>query len=89
MPKADLYTTFLYLAKDKRRRKEIEEEIEFRKELLQQGSSKRNRTKSELTLLEQKKVRQSNKETEPRNPPTEEKRRSGQFSQTSQKERTT
>src|SRR6202522_3032632 len=33
LPKANLDTTFLYLAKDRRRRKEIEEE-EFRKELL-------------------------------------------------------
>jgi hypothetical protein len=29
LPKADLETTFLYLAKDERRRKEIEEEEEF------------------------------------------------------------
>jgi hypothetical protein len=32
-----------------------------------------------LTLLKKKKVRQSNKKTEPRNPPIEEKQRSGQF----------
>ena len=36
LPKANLGTTFLYLAKDGQRRKEIkEEEDEFRKELLQ------------------------------------------------------
>src|ERR1700678_3212177 len=48
LPKADLNTTFLYLAKDRQRRKQIEEE-EFRKELLQQSSSKKNRTESEST----------------------------------------
>src|SRR6202522_314394 len=44
LPKADLDTNFLYLAKDKRRRKEIEEEDKFRKELLKQSSSKKHRT---------------------------------------------
>src|ERR1700678_1909975 len=57
LPIADLETTFLYLAKDERRRKEIEEEDEFRKELLQQRSSKRNRTKTEHTFFEKKKAR--------------------------------
>src|ERR1700678_2737190 len=57
LPKADLDTTFLHLAKDRQRRKEIEEEDEFRKELLQQSSSKKNRTEPELTFLEKKKVR--------------------------------
>src|SRR6202522_4407550 len=53
LPKADLDTTFLYLAKDERRRKETkEEENEFRKELPQQSSSKRNRTRTESTFLE-------------------------------------
>src|SRR5271155_3768606 len=92
LPKADLETTFLYLAKDGQRRKEIkEEEDEFRKELLQQSSSKRNRTRTESTFLGKKKARQSNYETRPRNPPTEEKRRPGQFSKTNtpQTERTT
>src|ERR1700678_658959 len=92
LPKADLETTFLYLAKDGQRRREIkEEEEEFRKELLQQSSSKKNRTRTESTLLEKKKVRQSNYETRPRTPPIEEKRRPGQFSKTNtpQTERTT
>src|SRR5271168_1484826 len=91
LPKADLETTFLYLTKDGQRRKEIkEEEDEFRKELLQQSSSKQNRTRTELTFLEKKKARRLNTETEPRNPPTEEKRRTGQFSKTNtpQNERT-
>src|SRR5271155_1383078 len=91
LPKADLETTFLYLAKDGQRRKEIkEEEDKFRKELLQQSSSKRNRTEHESTLLERKKGRQPNHETRPRTPPIEEKRRTGQFSKknTPQKERT-
>src|ERR1700678_4451062 len=56
LPKADLDTTFLYLAKDRQRRKEIEEEDKFQKELLQQSSSKRNRTEPELTLLGKKKA---------------------------------
>src|SRR6202522_1582779 len=92
LPKADLETTFLYLTKDGQRRKEIkEEEDEFRKELLQQSSSKRNRTETESTFLEKKKARRLNTETEPRNPPIEEKRRPGQFSKTNtpQTERTT
>src|SRR6202522_4518743 len=92
LPKADLETTFLYLAKDEQRRKEIkEEEEEFRKELLQQSSSKRNRTRTESTFLEKKKVRQLNYETRPRTPPIEEKRRPGQISKTNtpQTERTT
>src|ERR1700678_2327694 len=92
LPKADLETTFLYLAKDGQRRKEIkEEEDEFRKELLQQSSSKRNRTETESTFLEKKKARRLNTETEPRNPPIEEKQRPGQFSKTNtpQTERTT
>src|SRR5271168_3888482 len=92
LPKADLETTFLYLAKDGQRRKEIkEEEDEFRKELLQQSSSRRNRTETESTLLERKKERRSNYETRPRTPPIEEKRRPGQFSRTNnpQKDRTT
>ena len=56
LPKADLETTFLHLAKDERRRKEIkEEEDEFQKELLQQSSSKKNRTRTESTFLEKKK----------------------------------
>src|SRR6202522_711248 len=81
LPKANLETTSLYLAKDGQRRKEIkEEEDEFRKELLQQSSSKRNRTEQELTLLERKKGRQPNHETRPRTPPIEEKRRPRQFS---------
>src|ERR1700677_457271 len=81
LPKADPETTFLYLAKDGQRRKEIkEEEDEFRKELLQQSSSKRNRTEQESTLLERKKGRQPNYETRPRTPPIEEKQRTGQFS---------
>src|ERR1700678_1032554 len=90
LPKADLETTFLYLAKDGQRRKEIkEEEDEFRKELLQQSSSKQNRTES--TFLEKKKAQRLNTETEPRNPPIEEKQRPGQFSKTNtpQTERTT
>src|ERR1700678_456141 len=89
LPKADLDTTFLYLAKDKRRRKEIKEE--FRKQLSQQSSLKKSRTKTKLTLLEKKKVRQSNKETKSRNPPIEERRGPGQFSKTNtpQNERTT
>src|SRR6202522_129193 len=73
LPKADLETTFLYLAKDRQRRKEIEEEEEFRKELLQQSSLKKNRTRTELTFLEKKKARQSDYETRPRTPPIEEK----------------
>src|ERR1700678_4475575 len=92
LPKADLETTFLYLAKDGQRRKETkEEENKFRKELLQQSSLKKNRTEPESTFLEKKKARQSNTETEPRNPPSEEKRRSGQFSKMNnpQKDRTT
>src|SRR5271168_2062439 len=92
LPKAVLETTFLYLAKDGQRRREIkEEEDEFRKELLQQSSPKRNRTEHESTLLERKKGRQPNHETRPRTPPTEEKRRPGQFSKTNtpQTERTT
>src|SRR5271168_54704 len=91
LPKADLETIFLYLTKDGQRRKEIkEEEDEFRKELLQQSSSKRNRTEHESTLLERKKGRQPNHETRPRTPPIEEKPRPGQFSKmnTPQKERT-
>src|ERR1700678_3822778 len=89
LPKADLDTTFLYLAKDRQRRKEIKEE--FSKELLQQSSSKKNRTKTESTFLEKKKVRQLNYEARPRTPPTEEKRSPGQFSKTNtpQTERTT
>ena len=89
MLKANLETTFLYLAKDGQRRKEIkEEEHEFR---LQQSSSKRNRTEHESTLLERKKERRSNHETRPRTPSVEEKRRSGQFSRMNnpQKDRTT
>src|SRR6202522_1043736 len=92
LPKADLETTSLYLAKDGQRRREIkEEEEEFRKELLQQSSSKKNRTRTESTLLEKKKVRQSNYETRPRTPPIQEKRKPGQFSKTNtpQTERTT
>src|SRR6202522_978627 len=92
LPKADLETTSLYLAKDGQRRKEIkEEEDEFRKQLLQQSSSKQNRIRTESTFLEKKKARRLNTETEPRNPPTEEKRRPGQFSKTNtpQTERTT
>src|ERR1700678_1823145 len=91
LPQADLETTFLYLAKDGQRRKEIKEEEDFRKELLQQSSSKRNRIRTESTFLEKKKARRLNTETEPRNPPTEEKRRPGQFSKTNnpQKDRTT
>src|ERR1700678_2476159 len=91
LPKADLETTFLYLAKDGQRRKEIkEEEDEFRKELLQQSSSKRNRTETESTFLGKKKAQRLNTETEPRNHPAEEKRRQGQFSKTNtpQTERT-
>src|SRR6202522_3158329 len=91
LPKADLETTFLHLANDGQRRKEIkEEEDEFRKELLQQSSSKQNRTRTESTFLKKKKVRQSNYETRPRSPPVEEKRRLGQFSKTNtpQTERT-
>src|ERR1700678_1342458 len=81
LPKADLETTFLYLTKDGQRRKEIkEEEDEFRKELLQQSSSKQNRTRTKSTFLEKKKARRLNTETKPRNPPTEEKRRTEQFS---------
>ena len=57
LPKADLDTTFLYLAKDERRRKEIKEGgNKFQKELTQRSSSKRNRTEPELTFLEKKKV---------------------------------
>src|ERR1700675_4070475 len=56
LPKAGLETTFLYLAKDERRRKEIEEEDKFQRELLQQSSSKKNRTKPESTFLEKKKA---------------------------------
>src|SRR6202522_2647916 len=92
LPKADLETTFLYLAKDGQRRREIkEEEDEFRKELLQQSSSKKNRTRTESTLLEKKKVQLSNYETRPRTPPIEEKQRTGQFSKMNnpQKHRTT
>src|SRR6202789_3190152 len=91
LPKADLETTFLYLAKDGQRRKETkEEEDKFRKGLLQQSSSKRNRTETEPTFLEKKKARRSNEETEPRTPLAEEKRRQGQFSKTNtpQTERT-
>src|SRR6202522_323065 len=91
LPKADLETTSLYLAKDGQRRKEIkEEEDEFRKELLQQSSSKQNRTRTGSTFLDKKKAPRLNTETEPRNPPTEEKRRTGQFSKTNtpQNERT-
>jgi hypothetical protein len=89
LPKADLDTTFLYLAKDNQRRKEIKED--FQKELSQRSSSKKNRTETELTLLKKKKVQRSNKEIKTRNPPIEEKRRPGQFSKTNnpQKERTT
>ena len=79
LPKADLETTSLYLAKDGQRRKEIEEEDKFRKELLQQSSSKKNRTETESTLLERKKERQPNRKTRPRTPPIEEKQRSGRF----------
>src|SRR5271155_1974256 len=92
LPKADLDKTFLYLAKDEQRRKEIKEEgNKFQKELSQQSSSKRNRTEPESTFLEKKKAQQSNEETKPRNPPIKEKRRPGQFSKTSnpQKDRTT
>src|SRR6202522_1294998 len=91
LPKADLETTSLYLAKDGQRRKEIkEEEDEFRQELLQQSSSKRNRTEQELTLLKRKKGRQLNYKTRHRTPPIEEKRRPGQFSRmnTPQNEKT-
>src|SRR5271155_3923395 len=90
LPKADRETTFLYLTKDGQRRREIEEEDEFRKELLQQSSSKQNRTRTEPTFLEKKKERRLYTETEPRTPPTEEKRRQGQFSKTNtpQTERT-
>src|SRR6202453_1056566 len=91
LPKADLETTSLYLAKDGQRRKEIkEEEDEFRKELLQQSSSKRNRTEQESTLLARKKGRQPNYETRPKTPPIEEKQRPGQFSRmnTPQNEKT-
>src|SRR5271168_2698043 len=90
LPKADRETTFLYLTKDGQRRREIEEEDEFRKELLQQSSSKQNRTRTEPTFLEKKKARRLYTETEPRTPPTEEKRRQGQFSKTNtpQTERT-
>src|ERR1700678_3985616 len=56
LPKADLETTSLYLAKDGQRRREIKEEDEFRKELLQQSSSKQNRTRTEPTFLEKKKA---------------------------------
>src|SRR6202522_2942815 len=91
LPKADLETIFLYLAKDEQRRKEIEEEDEFQRELLQQSSSKKNRTEPESTFLEKKRAQRSNTETEPRNPPIEEKQRTGQFSKTNnpQKDRTT
>src|ERR1700678_4065451 len=91
LPKADRETTFLYLTKDGQRRREIEEEDEFRKELLQESSSKKNRTRTEPTLLEKEKARRWNTETEPEDPPTEERRRSGQFSKTNtpQTERTT
>src|ERR1700678_296539 len=91
LPKADRETTFLYLTKDGQRRREIEEEDEFRKELLQESSSKKNRTRTEPTLLEKEKARRLNTETEPRDAPTEERRRSGQFSKTNtpQTERTT
>src|ERR1700678_1507765 len=90
LPKADRETTFLYLTKDGQRRREIEEEDEFRKELLQQSSSKQNRTRTEPTFLEKKKARRLYTETEPRTPSTEEKRRQGQFSKTNtpQTERT-
>src|SRR6202522_1793848 len=90
LPKADRETTFLYLTKDGQRRREIEEEDEFRKELLQQSSLKQNRTRTEPTFLEKKKARRLYTETEPRTPPTEEKRRQGQFSKTNtpQTERT-
>src|ERR1700678_2084234 len=90
LPKADRETTFLYLTKDGQRRREIEEEDEFRKELLQQSSSKQNRTRTEPTFLEKKQARRLYTETEPRTPPTEEKRRQGQFSKTNtpQTERT-
>src|ERR1700678_3379800 len=90
-PKADLDTTFLYLAKDRQRRKEIEEEEEFRKELLQDSSSKKNKTRTKSTFLKKKKVQQLNYETRPRTPPAEEKRRPGHFSKTNtpQTERTT
>src|ERR1700678_2205141 len=90
--KSRLETTFLYLAKDGQRRKEIKEEADkFRKELLQQRSSKQNRIRTESTFLEKKEARRLNTESEPRNPPTEEKRRPGQFSKTNtpQTERTT
>ena len=51
LPKADLDTTFLYLAKDERRRKEIKEEgNEFRKELSQRSSSKNNIPQNERTI---------------------------------------
>src|ERR1700678_3839551 len=91
LPKADRETTFLYLTKDGQRRREIEEEDEFRKELLQESSSKKNRTRTEPTLLEKEKARRWNTETEPEDAPTEERRRSGQFSKTNtpQTERTT
>src|SRR6202789_3215364 len=80
LPKADLETTFLYLAKDGQRRKETkEEEDKFRKGLLQQSSSDR-KSKTKLTFFKKKKKKRSNTETEPRNPPIEEKRRPGQFS---------
>src|SRR6202789_4047442 len=91
LPKANLETTFLYLAKDGQRRKEIEEEDEFRKELLlQQSSSKQNRTRTESTFLEKKKARRLKTQTKPKNSPTEEKQRRGQFSKTNtpQTERT-
>src|SRR6202522_3442137 len=91
LPKADLDMTFLYLAKDRQRRKEIEEEEEFRKELLRQSSSKKNRTRTEWTFFEKKKVQQSNYQTRSRTPPIKEKRRTGQFSKmnTPQNEQTT
>src|SRR5271168_1185951 len=55
LPKADLETTFLYLAKDGRRRKEIkEEEDELRTELLKQSSSKRNETRPRNPPTEEK-----------------------------------
>jgi hypothetical protein len=60
LPKADLDTTFLYLAKDKQRRKEINEEPkEFQRELSQQSSSKKTRTESESTFLGKKKNRRN------------------------------
>src|ERR1700678_2958551 len=76
LPKADLDTTFLYLAKDKQMRKEIEEQKEFRKGTFA------------ARFIKKRKEQQST-ENEPRNPLIEEKQRLGQFSKMNipQKER--